>query len=329
MSPTTDSRHVLVGDIGGTHARFALAAWQAGLPVIQEAATYHCRDFPDLTDALRQYLAALPVPQPMAACLAVAGPVTSDHFRFTNNHWQFSRRQLAAQLNLDQLEVLNDLAAQACAIPLLAPSQYRTIRSGTARPGCPVALMGPGTGLGVATLVPDGQQWIPVSGEGGHVRPAPHNERMVEILTLLNREQAYVSLESLLSGPGLLRLYRALARLNGEATRHDSDKDILRLGVDNSDPLCRETLMVFCGLLGSAAGDLALTNGARGGLWLSGGILPRMPELLVQSHFERFFLEKGVMSHYLRDIPVQLITGEATALLGAAAWLRRQVSDSR
>lgn len=322
MSSNTDSHPVLVGDIGGTYARLGIATFCDGVPGIQHESTHTCREFDSLADCLKHYSAALPVAMPAQACLAVAGPVTDDRVTFTNHHWEFSRRRLAEELGLERLEVINDFAAQACAIPILTPTEYRTIKPGNALPNGTIALIGPGTGLGVATLVHCRDQWVPVSGEGGHARLAPHNDTMVEVLALLNREQPYVSLESLLCGPGLLRLYRALARLRGENTHHDSEKTIIQQGADNSDALCRETLLQFCALLGSVAGDLTLTTGARGGLYLTGGILPRIPELLEQSDFRRYFADKGVMSHYIEDIPVHLMSGHAPALLGAAAWLK-------
>lgn len=314
---------VLVGDIGGTYARLGIATFPDGVPVIRHESTFTCRAFDSLADCLKQYSTTLPLDVPTQACLAVAGPVTDDRFTFTNHHWAFSRRHLAGELGLERLEVINDFAAQACAIPILDSSEYRTIRTGYARPDGTIALIGPGTGLGVATLVRCRDQWIPVSGEGGHARLAPHNDLMVEVLALLNREQPYVSLETLLCGSGLLRLYTALARLRGKTPRYDCEKVIVQQGADNSDPLCRETLLEFCALLGSVAGDLALTSGARGGLYLTGGILPRIPDLLEQSDFRRYFTDKGVMSHYMEDIPVHLMTGHAPALLGAAAWLNR------
>lgn len=323
MSSRTKTRSALVGDIGGTNARLGIAVYQDGVPDIRHESTYTCREFDSLAECLKQYSAELPIALPSRACLAVAGPVTNDFFAFTNNHWTFSRQHLSEVLGLEELEIINDFAAQACAIPLLAASAYRTIKTGNARPDGTIALLGPGTGLGVATLVRCREQWTPVCGEGGHIRLAPHNDTMAEVLSLLNRELSYVSLETLLSGPGLLRLYRALASLRGKAPRHDNEKTIIQQGADNSDALCHETLLQFCSLLGSAAGDLALTTGARGGLYLTGGILPRIPGLLEQSDFLVSFSEKGVMSHYMEDIPVRLMTGHAPALTGAAAWMNR------
>lgn len=315
----------LIGDIGGTHVRFAL--WREGRPdALRVLAT---GDYPGPEEAIRSYLAGLGLPLVTldTACLACAGPVQGDLFRLTNNHWQFGRLALTHALGLRQLLVINDFAAMALGMTRLADHERLTVRPGRAEAGSPRLVLGPGTGLGVSALLPDGAgHWRVLPGEGGHVDLPLVTAREVALWQLLQRELGHVSAESVLSGSGLLRLYRASCLLDGQRPRLDSAAAVSAAAL-SGDAGAAAVLEQFCGWLGRVAGNHALTLGARGGVYLAGGILPHFAAFLQGSGFARCFVDKGVMSDYLADIPVWLATAEQPGLLGAGlalqAWLER------
>lgn len=322
LQPPTPQRPWLVADIGGTNARFGLVQAPGARPAhirrLEGAA--HA----DLAAAARAYLAQTDEPgapaRPSAACVAVAGPVSGDRIRLTNSHWDFSAEGTRLQLGLDHLEVLNDFAALALSLPRLGGGDLAELGGPAPAPGKPMAVLGPGTGLGVAGLVPAAGGWVPIAGEGGHVDVPACEERERDVVALLAAEQGGpVSAEHLLCGPGLSRLHAALARVRGEEPQHRSAADICT-GADG-DRRCAETLEVFCGLLGSFAGNTALTLGATGGVFLGGGILPRIIPVVRSSGFRRRFDDKPPMSAYLEGIATNLIVAPDPALLGAAARL--------
>lgn len=309
----------LIADIGGTHVRFAL--WQEGRPeALRVLAT---SDYPGPAEAIRAYLAQLDLPLDAleAACLACAGPIQGDHFRLTNNHWQFGRLALAQALGLRRLLVINDFAAMALGMTRLAEHERLTIRPGQAASGCPRLVLGPGTGLGVSTLLPDGAGgWRVLPGEGGHVDLPIGNVRELALWQLMQRELGHVSAESVLSGSGLLRLYRASSILDGQTPKLDSAAAVSAAALAG-DAGAAAVLEQFCCWLGRVAGNHALTLGARGGVYLAGGILPHFADFLRESGFARCFVDKGVMSGYLQDIPVWLAMAEQPGLLGAGLAL--------
>ncbi len=310
---------MLVADIGGTNARFGLVGAD-GKP--QRLASLACADYPDVASAVEAYLSQQADRRPRYACFAVACPVKGDEVRFTNSPWQFSIATTAGQLGLEKLEVINDFTALAMALPGLSAAEKRQIGGGQAVERATIAVLGPGTGLGVSGLLWSPVGWIPLAGEGGHVGFAPFDDREAEILRLLRRRYGRVSLERLLSGEGLRVLYLALSELAGAVPEALESADIVSRGIDGSSPLCCETLDRFSAILGGAAGDLALTLGARGGLYLGGGILPRFAETFAAGPFRERFEAKGRFSDYVRAIPTWLIEAEMPALRGAAAWLR-------
>ena len=324
----------LVADVGGTNARLA---WLAGpgepLSHLRQLPTAEHAGF---ADAVRAYLQQEGLPAPSQLGMGIANPVTGDHVQMTNCPWQFSQRELAAELGLEQLVVVNDFTALALALPVLGDAERRRLGGSldaqlNAEPGAPIALLGAGTGLGVSGLVPAGPgRWIPLSGEGGHVTLAATDEREAAILARLRQRFGHVSAERVLSGSGLVNLYTALAELDGRPPRQQqaptpaelTRRGLAPVGSLESDPLARETLARFCAWLGHVAGDLALTLGARGGVWIGGGIAPRLGNFLDDSDFRRRFEAKGRFHDFLGRIPVWLITAETSpALLGAAQAL--------
>lgn len=314
----------LVADIGGTHARFGLVDGP-GRPVVQ-VQCLRADEHAQLADAVRAYLASLPPVRamPTRACFGVATPLDGDAVAFTNGRWRFSRSALQRELELDQLQLLNDFEALALALPRLTAQGLRA-HGALPEPRGALAVIGPGTGLGVAGLIETAAGWQAIPGEGGHATLAAADEFEAAVLAEARREFDHVSAERLLSGIGLPLLHRAVAAASGRTAGAEAigTEAIVQRGADGSDAGCAQTLAVFCAMLGSFAGNVALTFGARGGLYLGGGILPRMPELFFASAFRERFEAKGRYRGYLQAIPTALIVDPLAALVGAALALEQ------
>ncbi|MEO3867825.1 glucokinase [Nonomuraea sp. B12E4] len=303
----------LVADIGGTNARFGLVTSPGARP--SNVAVLHGADYATLPEAVAAYLAdhAGGV-RPGAACLALAGPIDGDRYRLTNSTWAGSVRDL----DVPYAVLLNDFAALAVSLPHLHAGDLVSL--GGPEPGHGVkAVLGPGTGLGVGGLMPTEHGWTPIPGEGGHVTiPAVEPREREVVRVLRERGPGHVVAEHVLSGPGLVRLHRALALVNGVTAPDLTASDIVaRL----DDSLCAETVEMFCGMLGCFAGNVALTLGARGGVYLGGGVLPRIVERVRTSGFRARFAANPDMPAYLAAIGTALIVAPQPALTGAAAWL--------
>lgn len=323
---------IIVADIGGTFARFGIARFDIACPKkassktpgevlsIDFQATFSCADFPSFIECATHYYKTLPEMTIQNGCFAFAAPVMGNELNMTNNHWRICFPEVKTALGLERLETMNDFAAQACAIPYLKSEELSAIKGGTVIPEANKTILGPGTGLGIGALMYHNGSWSPLAGEGGHVGFTYPDILSQEVFTALHNKEDFLSLEMLLSGKGLINIYRALCEVHGtEAQEHD-ESDISRLGVDDSDSLCKKTLELFCQILGAAAGDLALINGSRGGVYLTGGILPRIKSFLEASQFAETFNQKGKMTHFLDDIPVFLVNKNNPALYGAANW---------
>ncbi|MCD4502592.1 glucokinase [Chromobacterium piscinae] len=308
----------LLGDVGGSNARFAL---ETAPGVIEDILTLSNDRYPTLEDALRDYLAQVGARRVAHAAIGIANPLNGDQVAMTNCHWRFSIEATRRALGFSTLLLLNDFTALALALPRLPRGELSRIGGGEPRPDSPLALIGPGTGLGVSALVPHAGGWRALSGEGGHTSFAPADEREIGVWRYVSTRFGHVSHERLLSGSGLSLLHRALCALDGAAELDLAPAEVSARGLSGADARCRETLEIFCGLLGSAAGNLALTLGARGGVYIGGGIVPRLSGFFEQSPFRRRFEDKGRMSAYLADIPVYLITSAYPALPGVAAHL--------
>lgn len=309
----------VVVDLGGTNVRFAVVdAPGAELRAVEAC---RCDDHGGFDAALSSYLVTAGI-RPRALALAVAGPIEGDRITLTNrDHWVISATELADRHGLDRVVLLNDFEAMVRVLPALKPED--TIRIGGAGDLADrtMVLMGPGTGLGVATLVRRPRGWLVVSGEGGHVELAPGTEREDAAFDLLRREFGRVSAETVLSGPGLVNLYRALATLDGEAPALNEAPAITIAALGRDDPRAREAVSLFCALTGAYAGDLALIVGARGGVYLGGGILPRLAAIIPETPLRARFEAKAPMEDFVRPIPVRLITAAFPGLAGAAHWL--------
>lgn len=308
----------LIGDIGGTNARFALCVDDE----IGSERDLVCAEYPDLESAIEFYLreagASGPLARPREAALAIASPLTGDRLRMTNNPWVFSVNETRRRLGFERLFILNDFTALAMSLTALAPGELEQVGGGVAVRGGPIALLGAGTGLGVSGLVPAGNGYVPLQGEGGHVTLFASSPREREVIEVLARRFQHVSAERVLSGPGLVNLYEALAELfKGEPEPLQPD-EITRRGLAGSDPLCRETLDLFCAFFGGVAGNLALTLGATGGVYIGGGIIPRLGSFFANSPFRERFAAKGRFSGYLEPIPAFIIRARRPALIGLA-----------
>lgn len=314
----------LVGDIGGTNARFAL--WRnERLESVQVLPT---AGYASPEEAIGAYLAGLDLaPQAVdAVCLACAGPVGGELFRFTNNHWRLERAAFCRELGLRDLLLINDFAAMALGMTRLQDSEQRLVRPGTRQAGSPCVVIGPGTGLGVATLLPLGDgRWQALPGEGGHVDLPLTTRQEAELWQVLLDMLGHVRAEDVLSGGGLLTLYRAFARLTESPALLQSPAEVTTAAL-SGEPLAQAVLEQFCVWLGRVAGNNVLTLGAQGGVYVVGGVVPRFADFFAASGFARGFVEKGCMSHYLDEVPVWLVTAEYPGLTGAGVALQQAFS---
>ena len=317
--PLADTYPRLVGDIGGTNARFAIQVSQ-GMP-ISEPQALPCRDFAEPAEAIRHYLELTGLPHPRWAGLAIATPISGDMLAMTNNGWKFSISETREKLALTHLRMLNDFTALALSLPKLGPDDLMQVGTGKAEAGKSIGLIGPGTGLGVSGLIPCAQGYTAIEGEGGHVTMAAFNAREAELITLARKTFAHVSAERLLSGPGLEMLYEVIAESGGAASEKLQADEISRRGIAGSCPICREALDTFCAMLGTVAADVALVLGSRGGLYIGGGIIPKLGEYFATSPFRARFEEKGRFSSYLANIPTWVIHAPWPGLIGAASSL--------
>jgi len=315
----------LVADIGGTNIRLAITENNE----ITEIISYQCADFPSLIDVIRHYLKEKQLTNAnINACLAIACPTDDDLISMTNLPWQFSQKELKSSLNLNSLTLINDYTAIAMAIPLLTDSQKIKIGSGESLPENPIAVCGPGTGLGVANLINIENRWHCIGGEGGHIDFAPVDELDIKILQHLKTFKKRVSYEQLLSGYGLEQIYQALVAINHKESSAPTDteltaKDISSQALKGSCTICEQALSQFCKVLGSFAGNLALTTGSIGGVYIAGGIVPRFVDYVNNSGFRERFENKGRMSYLNKNTPTYIITESQPGLIGAAAYLNQ------
>jgi glucokinase len=312
----------LVGDVGGTNARFAIAETDGRATKITHAAVLQASDYPSGEAALGAYLDILEAKRPRLAVIAAAGPVIKGCVDFTNNGgWGFSEKRVCTTCGFVEVRLINDFAAQALAIDRLTSKDTRLIGPRVkGRAGATAAIMGPGTGFGGAAMVNDGRHRAVMTGEGGHWAFAPEDEVEIEILRRLMVRFGEVSVERVLSGPGLLNLYQAMGAMTGQPTGLTGPADVTHAALAG-EGLAREALSRFCAILGSIAGNFALATGAEAGVYISGGIAPDIFDFLAASDFRRRFETKDRMSDYLAAIPTRVVVQPHAALIGAAALL--------
>ena len=312
----------LVGDVGGTNARFALVDGEGR---VRNLHLYEAANYASLGDVIADFLTRTlgrgrRVPR---AVIAVAGPVLDGEIEFTNLDWQVSEGELLAQFEFEAVQLINDFAAQALACPLLTADNLRPLGPALRAPDdAPMVIMGAGTGFGVAGLARSERGDIAVATEGGHAGFAPQDEVEFEVLRRLQARHGRVSIERLLSGRGLFELYAALAAIGHLEPTLADEKAVIEAAA-KGDPLAGETLDRFCAIYGDVAGDLALSFGARGGVFISGGIAPRMAERLAKSAFRERFEAKGRLTDYVKAIPTNLVLHPYPAIVGAARELEQ------
>ncbi|MBP0952701.1 glucokinase [Pseudomonas alliivorans] len=311
----------LVGDIGGTNARFAI--WE-------DDALHSVRVFPTIDyigpeKAIEVYLQDLELKRGDIGyvCLAVAGPVDGDLFQFTNSHWQLSRKAFCEDLSVDHLLLINDFTAMALGMTRLKDDEYLTVCHGVGKPDRPRAVVGPGTGLGVGTLIKESDtRWLALPGEGGHVDLPIGTAREALLWTRLMAEHEHVSAEVVLSGAGLLLLYQVSCALDDIEPELKSPAAITTAALAG-DPVAAAVLDQFCVFLGRVVGNQVLTVGGLGGVYIAGGVVPRFTDFFINSGFKRALAEKGVMSDYFKGLPVWLVTAEYPGLMGAGVALQQ------
>jgi glucokinase len=308
----------LLADIGATHARFAL---QTAPGTYRSVRVLKCDDFEGIVPLLRFYLREYAELRLHHAALALANPVSGDYVRMTNRPWEFSTDAVRRELGLTTLLIVNDFTALAMAIPGLKDADLMQVGTGKPAANAVIGVLGPGTGLGVSGVIPTLDGFVTLGSEGGHVNFAPSDEREFAVLQLAWREWKHVSNERLISGPGMEIIYRALAQRNGINAKERDSAAIIDGALEEQDLLCLEVLECFCGMLGGAAANLAVTLGAFGGVYIGGGIVPRLKEWFKTSPFRTRFEAKGRFSGYIADIPTYVITTPHVAFDGVATIL--------
>ena len=308
----------LLADIGATHARFAL---ETAPGVLRSVRVLKCDDFSGIVQLLHSYLEDQRGVRINHAAFALANPISGDMIRMTNRDWQFSTDEVRRELGLNTLLIVNDFTALAMALPGLSGKDVLQVGGGTAAASAVIGVLGPGTGLGVSGVIPTLDGFVTLGSEGGHVNFAPADEREFAILQYAWKEWPHVSNERLISGPGMEIIYRALAERNGVKAIARTSPDIISGALEQKDPLCLEVLECFSGMLGGAAANLAVTLGAFGGIFIGGGIVPRMAEWFASSPFRARFEAKGRFTDYLAQIPTYVIMTPNPAFYGVATIL--------
>ena len=311
---------LLVGDIGGTNARFALANPQT--PGFSNEMTLKCRDYESAEGAINAYLKKINAAKPDIICIAAAGPVVDDRVRFSNNTWSLDKRTLERKFGNAKIKLLNDFAAIAYSIPWLSPDECMPIGlqepNDLSKGDFAIGIIGPGTGLGTAGLFRKNGQTLVISSEGGHNGFAPETQVQLEILVQLRDQFDRVCDERLVSGPGIINIYKALAGIHGKSVAHITAAEIFSLAADKLDSMAEEAVEIFFEILGQVAGNLTLSLGAFDGLFIGGGIVGRKTELIVNSRFRTGFEHKGRHRSLMEKTPTQVITHSNPGLLGAS-----------
>lgn len=326
---------ILVADIGGTNARFGVVELgrdncnaQSGITATRQI-TLKCAAYPTIATMAKAYCKEAGIPMPAYACLAIAGPIENGWVKMTNLNWAVSIENLRRELQMKALDIINDFSALAYATPFLHAHELQLLHPGESNPDAAIVVFGPGTGFGMAALVPDHGNWKLLPTEGGHCSFAPTNAIELALRAHLAKTQDHVSIEDVLSGRGLVSIYQALASLHNRDASNFTAAEISTKAMANEDELCREALETFCNILGSVAGDKALSLGAKGGVYLGGGIIPKIATFVSTCNFSARYTNKGPMSGYVNSIPVHMILNDVAALTGTAAWIVNKTPELR
>lgn len=316
---------LLIADIGGTNARFALA--NPDKTGFSGELTLQCADFPGVDEAIRFYLDHVGRNDPQAMCLAVAGPIINQQVKLTNNPWTISAQELGKQFPSASVQLINDFTAIAQSVPFLSSNDCLTIG-----PSLPVAqnksrscigVIGPGTGLGIAGLIRQNGQHIPITTEAGHIGFAPETREQTDLLINLRQRWQRVSIERLISGTGIENLYWAMHEANSDPDTLPGAAKIFSLALEDANSMAGQTVQAFFEILGQVTGDIALALGAEDGIYIAGGMVKRYPQLLMESNFRQAFENKGRHENLLKRIPTKLIMHPQPGLLGASYYCQK------
>ena len=317
----------LLGDIGATNARYAWQAHASAQPT--EIASYPCRQHESLLMSIEHYLQSNHKPRPKTVGIGIATQIPGDWVQMVNHDWAFSIAAMKQALDVKHLVLVNDFTALALSLPTLSETDLYPIGTGTAVVQAPMAVIGPGTGLGVSGLLPNCShgRWLPISGEGGHVTLSADNPLEQAVIERLKQRYGHASAERALSGPGLVALYEAVCDVHGQAAQALSAASVMAHAQAATQSSCSLALGLFFAFLGSTAGNLALTLGATGGVFVGGGIVPRALAELERSTFRERFISKGRYRDYLNSIPTRVIQAKVSpALIGASIALDHQLA---
>ncbi|AKC31978.1 glucokinase [Candidatus Pantoea carbekii] len=316
------TKYALVGDVGGSNVRLALCEIETG--IITQTKIFSTLQYDTLEKVIRCYLHQQQK-DIQDGCIAIACPIKNDWVEMTNHNWAFSIHQMKDNLGFSHLEIINDFTAVSMAIPMLSKKDVTQFGGKVPMQGKPIAIYGAGTGLGVSYLVQVDRRWISLPGEGGHVDFAPNSKEETDILEILRSELGHVSAERILSGSGLVNLYRAIVKSQGRNPKILKPKDVTKYALNSSCIDCHKALMLFCIIMGRFGGNLALNLGTFGGVYIAGGIVPRFIDFFKSSGFRTAFEDKGRFRNYLVDIPVYMIMHSNPGLLGAGTHLRQKL----
>ncbi len=322
---------MIVGDVGGTHIRFALTGFAPARyaqdtvqgsqkPSLDNVVKWAGADFSSLEEALEKYIQFCSLSgktDELAMCLAIAGPVFAGRVQLTNRDWQVDAQALQAHFKCQRVRLFNDFAAMTRCVPALDADDLISMRAGKAIKGAPVLVAGAGTGFGVGYLMRVAGGWHALTTEGGHMAYAPHTQREREVLVLLQKQYGYVSVENVCSGMGLEDVHRAVCVLHGQAFESLAPQ-IMHERAKQGDEICLEVCQIRAQGIMSALGDLALMGGTRGGVVLAGGVSERLYEFLLQDDMIKRFLSRGVRTDYVADMPIDLLKNQYAPLIGAA-----------
>ncbi len=314
-----------ISDVGGTNIRLALVENNE----IYGIKKYFCADFETIADAIEQFRLDSGLVRFSNGCIAIAGPVSDDRITMTNHSWEFSRTALANQLKMDDLQVINDFTAVAFSLPELGDGQLIQVGNGSRLPQGNIAVFGPGTGLGVEHLTLTKNGWQTLDGEGGHVDFAPNDDIDLQIWRYLKSKFGRVSTEEVLSGRGLVNVYTALSLEHGQEPSLFDPAEITQAAQSKSDAVCELAVQQFCRIMGAFAGNLALNLCATGGVFIGGGVTSKLGDMFLQSDFRKYFEAKGAMADYVKPIPTYLINEPEHGLIGAKAYLKQHIEQTK
>ena len=312
----------MVGDIGGTNARFALVA--PGKSELMSIKTLQCTKFETVQEAIKSYLSSINDAEIVSACIASAGTTHLDVFKPANNDWVINKSNVSSALNDIQVNWINDFSAQALATTTLKDNDVIVINQGAIQPERVRLVIGPGTGLGTCGLINSSNGWVPLPAQGGHSDFAPNSSLEIEIWTLLQKQFGHVAVERILSGPGIVNLYKALCQINEKEVLFNSPSEITSAAIKvNPDSMSKETLHLFCRIFGSVTGSIALSTGCLGGIYITSDLVRNFLDFFIDSDFLKSFEDKGRLKYYMTDIPIFISKKENMGLIGSTYQLNK------